>query len=64
MTLRERILLGVIASGLTVAVLGPCEPTRVEVVCAREIGIEWSVEEGATEELDAFRDCVKRRSNA
>ena len=58
MTFRERIILGIIASGLTIAVLGPCEPTRIETRCAREVGIEWSVEEGATEELGAFSDCV------
>ena len=28
MNIRERILLGVIASCLTIAVLGPCEPQR------------------------------------
>lgn len=61
MTLRERILLGVIASCLTIAVLGPCEPTRIEARCAREVGVEWSVEEGVTEELEAFRDCVTER---
>lgn len=30
MTLRERILLGVIASCLAIAVLGPCEPQPIE----------------------------------
>lgn len=35
MTFRERVLLGIIASGLALAVLGPCEPvpeTRMETV--------------------------------
>lgn len=61
MTFHERIVLGIIASCLTIAVLGPCEPTRIEVVCAREVGIEWSREEGATEQLEMFSDCVDER---
>lgn len=58
MTFRDRIIAGIIASGLAIAVLGPCEPRRIESVCADRLGIEWSVEEGATESLDAFRNCV------
>ncbi len=62
MTLRERILAGILASIIAIAVLGPCgimdDPERTEVRCAREVGVEWSVEDGATERLDAFSDCV------
>ncbi len=44
MTFRERIIAGIIASTLVITVLGPCgimnDPERVEVRCAREVGVE------------------------
>lgn len=63
MTFRERIITGIIASCLAIAILGPCEPTPTHTpsACARRLGISWSVEEGATEQLDAFQDCVNGR---
>ncbi len=65
MTFRERIIAGIIASILAIAVFGPCgimdDPERVESRCAREVGVEWSREDGATEELDRFSDCVVHR---
>lgn len=62
LTFKERVIAGVIASILVIVVFGPCgimdDPERVEVKCAREVGVEWTEEEGATEELEAFSDCV------
>lgn len=28
LTFRERVIAGIIASGLTIAILGPCEPVK------------------------------------
>lgn len=62
MTFRDRIALGIIASALTIAAFMPgCDPISREETCARHIGIVFSVDDGATEELDAFRDCVMGR---
>lgn len=42
MTLRERILLGIIASGLAIAVVGPCEVERRETpVTIQEDDAGW-----------------------
>ncbi len=38
MTFRERVLVGIIASGLAVSILAPsCEPERVEIATEREV---------------------------
>lgn len=42
-------------------VLEAHQPISHEEVCARELGISWSVGDGATEELEAFQDCVIER---
>lgn len=50
-------------SWLAVAVLlifgAPGSWSPREAVCARTLGISWSVENGATEQLEAFARCVR-----
>lgn len=62
MRFRDRIALGLIASALTLSVFMPgCDPKPTPEACARHIGIEYSVDDGATEELDKFQSCVEGR---
>jgi hypothetical protein len=60
---RDRIALGILATAAILTLHAPsCDPMPagyvVEEGCAREVGVSWSVEEGATEELDRFGECV------
>jgi hypothetical protein len=62
MSFRERVLLGIIASGLTLAMFAPsCDPKPTPEACARKLGIAYSVEEGAVDQLDKFQSCVEGR---
>lgn len=58
MTAR-RILVGLAASALVLAADWFDRPQR-EHVCADNLGIVWSVEDGATERLADWRVCVER----
>lgn len=41
MTFRERVLAGIIASGLAIAILGPCEPKPVSRLSIQEDDPGW-----------------------
>ena len=45
-------------SALLVALSAPSGDAGDPARCARALGIEWTLEDGATERLDAFATCT------
>lgn len=62
MTFRDRVIIGIIASGLALALFAPsCDPKPTPQACAKKVGVTWTYEDGVTERLDAFQACMNGR---